>query len=357
MKRKTATRNQNEAGLVSIMVTMFLMVIITLLVIGFAKIGRREQRQTLDKQLSTQAFYAAESGVNDTIQAMKSAPALASAKKTTCDTGPISSALGQSSQLDNTTSYTCIMIDPSPTSLPYDNIAVDSSTVIPINTDGAIVGGLAINWQQSGGGSSYGGCPSLGTFNPAVGGATAWPSSNCDAGVLRLDLVPVSNTARGALNAAAFTTFLYPTTTPGGSVVYAPGDGSNGPIVSGACTAANDCNATITGLGGLGKNFYLRLRSLYRANTVVITANGASGALHMSGAQAMIDSTGKANDVLRRIAVRVDVSNKGSGTPDYAIMSRDTICKRFTVVSGQSAAPDLSGLAVPGTDTANCSPN
>jgi Tfp pilus assembly protein PilX len=54
-----------QAGMVSIMVTMILMVVLSLIVIGFAQIARRNSRQSLDRQLSTSAFYAAEAGVND----------------------------------------------------------------------------------------------------------------------------------------------------------------------------------------------------------------------------------------------------------------------------------------------------
>ena len=41
------------------------MIVMSLIVLGFAQISRRNQRESLDRQLSTQAFYAAESGVND----------------------------------------------------------------------------------------------------------------------------------------------------------------------------------------------------------------------------------------------------------------------------------------------------
>ena len=56
---------QSESGIVSLMMTLVIMLVISLIVIGIAQLSRREQRQALDNQLSTQAFYAAESGVND----------------------------------------------------------------------------------------------------------------------------------------------------------------------------------------------------------------------------------------------------------------------------------------------------
>src|SRR5579862_3283 len=54
-----------QQGVVSIMVTMIMMVVISLLVLGFAEIAKNEQRSSLDNALSVQAYYAAESGIND----------------------------------------------------------------------------------------------------------------------------------------------------------------------------------------------------------------------------------------------------------------------------------------------------
>jgi len=61
----TESLQRNQSGMVSIMVTMILMIVMSLIVVGFAQVSRRNQRVALDRQLSTQAFYAAESGVND----------------------------------------------------------------------------------------------------------------------------------------------------------------------------------------------------------------------------------------------------------------------------------------------------
>ena len=56
-----------------VLLTMILMIVVGLIVLGFAQISRRNQRQALDRQLSTQAFYAAETGVNDAANLIKTA--------------------------------------------------------------------------------------------------------------------------------------------------------------------------------------------------------------------------------------------------------------------------------------------
>lgn len=44
------------------MITIVMMVVISLIVVGFTQVANRNRRQSLDRQLSTQAFYVAESG-------------------------------------------------------------------------------------------------------------------------------------------------------------------------------------------------------------------------------------------------------------------------------------------------------
>lgn len=54
----------NQRGATAIMISMFFIVIITLVTVSYATIVRREQTATLDRNLASQAQYVAESGVN-----------------------------------------------------------------------------------------------------------------------------------------------------------------------------------------------------------------------------------------------------------------------------------------------------
>jgi Tfp pilus assembly protein PilX len=58
-------RQSSQSGMIAILVTLLMMIIISLLVLGFAQVSRHEQGNTTNTQLSTQAYYAAESGIND----------------------------------------------------------------------------------------------------------------------------------------------------------------------------------------------------------------------------------------------------------------------------------------------------
>ena len=114
-KMITQSKNRlNEEGIVSIVVTLIIMIVLTLIVTGFAQLARREQREALDRQLSAQASYAAESGIN----ALKAAlPYISATSRTDCNE-PISVGSGkpnpfddQNKKLSDNTSYTCLLFN------------------------------------------------------------------------------------------------------------------------------------------------------------------------------------------------------------------------------------------------------
>jgi hypothetical protein len=101
---------------------------------------------------------------------------------------------------------------------------------------------------------------------------------------------------------------------------------------------------TITGLGAT--QYYMRVSSIYKDVSLVVRATDAADVpLSLAGTQAVIDSTGKAKDVLRRIQVHIPITPTGG--VDYALQTTDAICKRFISMDGyfaSSAAAAVSGL-------------
>lgn len=65
---------QDQRGVASIVITMTISMVLVLIIVGFSSVVRREQRQALDAQLSSQAFYAAESKINETIAKLEADP-------------------------------------------------------------------------------------------------------------------------------------------------------------------------------------------------------------------------------------------------------------------------------------------
>jgi hypothetical protein len=320
--------------MVSILVTMVLMIVLSLIVLGFAQIARRNEREALDRQLSTQAFYAAEAGVNDVVNLLKTAAVPITAKPDCANTGPLYSALNGTSVLDatNNVSYSCVTVDPAPPDASYSLDGV-TSFVLPLSAASGTISQLTFTWKSTDATNPTPsvGCPAAAAQNFSDG--TTWTLSNCGYGVLRFDLVPTAGalTSNG-LEAGTMSSFVVPLSAGASASVPFSASGSQD-LVGTRCTAAQ-CAVTISsGLGG--SSYFLRIGTWYKPATLQISGkNGAGGAVAFSGLQAVIDATGKAQDVLRRVQVRVPLPGAGTNkTSDYAIESSGSVCKRFVLMS------------------------
>lgn len=124
----------NQKGIASFMVTFIICIVITLIVIGFGTISRREQRQALDEQLSSQAFYAAESKINQLYAQLKANPSSFSADDK-CN--PATTSTDPTNPPDNTVgltggiSITCALATVGGSST-FD-LAPDQSVTVPLN--------------------------------------------------------------------------------------------------------------------------------------------------------------------------------------------------------------------------------
>ncbi len=369
---------KNQSGLVSIVVALVIMSIMTLVAVSFAFLTRREQRQALDRQLSSQAFYAAETGINDAVTALKDGTITSNID--TCDSAaqdriaPISQR-----QLDASTGveYTCVLVTPQTESLEYDTISQDSSTVVRIRTPSGRdpVQKLRISWEDTvvdpadtedsfADENSAFYLPQdkaikgnlVSAFLTGNSGHMQTAKFPTKTGVLRTTVIPASAvTSTDSLLNNSQTVFLYPkennTAGNAGSVAFRTGGALNreGVFGSGECNVGNNpssqpdspryCNTDITGVGH--RDFFVRLKAVYRPVAVTITAlDEHDDSLPIDGAQAIIDSTGKAADVLRRVRVRVPLGSTSYYFPEFAIESANTICKRIRIAgSGVEVNP------------------
>lgn len=319
----------SETGIVSLLVTMILMIVISLIVLGFAQEARHTQNQQLNNQLSSQAFYAAETGVNDTANIISQQASNANLSKTNCQNNGIYSNLQNLSQVGPSVSYTCVTVNPTPSTL---SITVGSnSTILPLNPQSGNITSVTLTWEAPGVTNPFNNCPT--TTKKSFTSSTNW---TCGYGILRTDLVPTGNAqSDNALENNTMTTFFEPDTTGmAGPVSYANKTTDN--IVGVKCSTANtDCSMTINGLNS--SQYYMRVSSLYKDMSLQITATNASGPVQLTGAQISIDSTGKAQDVLRRIQVALPVGVTPNALPDNAIESTDSVCKRFYVMTNYYA--------------------
>ncbi len=350
--------SEDQSGMASILITMISMIVIALIVAGFTQISLHEQRAALDKVLSTQALDAAESGVNDAqhtieanIQSNTPIPA-----KTTCSGSDANYPSNPNLDPTHNIRYTCLLVDPQPLSLVYSSIS-DQSKIVQvqsINTMGPYnIQTLVLSWQDTTLPSSNFACS--GNNYPYFPPMSGW---NCSAGVIRMDIVPFNDPSSDRV------VFLYPTasnTQNGyGTLDYADSS-KNGSVIPAQCYSTNDavtmpnmCNVAIYDLstdndGG----YFIRLKALYGNQTVTITAptgNNDAGAIQCIATaphcnlfnfindQVLVDSTGQAQDVLKRLQVRIPINPLDSNiVPNAAIQSTNSICKKF--------------FAIPSTDT------
>ena len=338
MRTMTQQQRLRQAGVVSIMVTMIMMIVITLIVLGFAEISRNEQRSSLDSQLSAQAYYAAESGVND-VRAIMNNMVKAGAP---VEAKPDCSNQNGYASLNPTVgshgaSYTCVTVDPTPAALQYQ-IGYSSQVIPIISATGSSIGDLHLVWGLPIGSDGLATTcyTSAATQLDNLPATDAW---SCDYPLVRVDLVAAdSGFSRASWAANTSTVFFVPFSTAVSNSVSWPAHGKMVPAACGA--SAKTCAVDITGLGA--KDYYMRVTALYQSDArLTITSPGNT----FAGAQAVIDATGKAEEVLRRILVAVDLTDANADkTPNGAIIVEDSICKRFGAANNYFEVYD----AVPG---------
>lgn len=214
-------RIKSQQGIISILTTTVMMVVISLIVLGLSQVVNRNQRNTLDQQLSTQAFYAAESGINDVLKVindqLSANPNAKVTPKSDCTTSvPFYNGLNPDLNLPKNVKYTCVLVNPTPTVLRYGTVST-TSTIIPITpVDGSgnsvAVGTLKLEWKAKNNTTPSNNCPFKTTDIP---NSSSW---TCGYGLLRVDIVPTAGvlTVDGLRNNTR-TVFAFPFAS-GGSV-------------------------------------------------------------------------------------------------------------------------------------------
>jgi Tfp pilus assembly protein PilX len=320
-------RQTDERGFASIVIALTLVLILALLTVGFAQLTRREQRSALNKQLATQAYYAAESGIEDVAADIKSGqittnntgctPTIADMTKPyySKPTSPLSNQLA--------VGYTCLSVNLDPTVLEYSNFGDGSYHTITFSSAAAAVDTLKVSWTSTTTGK---------TATGGVIGGLKQKSAWNDPALMEVSITPLNNLTRAALVNGNFTVYGYPIN--GGSLDNAPYGFSTSPQ-EGTIHAANcigsTCSFTITGLSGSGAGvgpYLLHLTDHYDQSNVKVTGTDINGvALKFHGAQAVIDSTGRARGVLKRLQVHVPLTDSPL-LPNYAIEATE-VCKRI----------------------------
>lgn len=344
MKRNKMQHNQS--GFVAIFSVLIIMGILTLLTIGFSAATRQAQVRTLNDHLHNQAFYAAESGVNMATTALSNGNV---SQKNECRNG---GTFNYNVDSTNNIAVSCLLINGNPSNLEFSNIPIvgDGEPVVSRLTraTGAnTISYVRIDWDSASSGTGIQNRPN--GFPPYSG----WGNN---VGVLRVDLVPANSTNRDTVVNGAYSFYLYPTDSAGStSASVSGGYGGQGTIVVTRCNPAAveyRCSSTITLNGSASSGYYIRLGAYYQEGRARVTAlegstPGSSEILLRDG-QAVVDSTGQANDVYRRIQVRVPLTpSAGFNTglhEVFSVFSGNSICKRYVGIPGGSISSPPSGV-------------
>jgi Tfp pilus assembly protein PilX len=348
---RDGSMRKSQQGMASIVITMVTMIVISLIVLGFATISRREARQSLDQLQSTQAFYAAETGVEDTRKAIKTQianglPVPAKSNCTTNNAGVSIYPTGTAMQIDAASdiSYTCLQVDPSPETVEYDGVD-SNSTVVPLTAESGVIRRVVISWQPESPSGTPASCPSNTTSQlKPQSGANAW---SCGYGMLRLDVTPTpSSFTRASISNNTYGAFFQPVNYNAAGTDNYAGNTAKARLVAAKCDISSygKCTATIDNIPATTK-LSLRLSSMYQASDIKVVAyndvGSAGTTVPIVGLQAEVDVTGKATDVLRRIKVRLPLVASGTLMPSNAITSNGSICKRFATAPGYLTIPTI----------------
>lgn len=341
---------KEQQGFVAIFSVLVIMAVLALLTIGFSNITRQAQKRALDNHLSNQAFYAAESGVSVAVKALREGTG--TTDKTECLGGDGFDDSSYSVDTDWNIGVSCLLINSNPPNLVYDNVPVVGTgepitTVLATQNSEQDISTIQFKWDSEDGGDDIENRP-IQASNPQLLDKATWGS---DVGMIRVDLVPmtVNPSDRAGLINSSYVFYLYPSTSGNNEMTVQAGlDDQGGTLVT-DCNSPGEfrCIARISIPGG-GSEYFLRMQAYYnsvRASVAVL--DEFHNEVKLRGSQAVIDSTGRANDVYRRVQVRVPINpNVGylTGMHDvFAIFSSNSICKRYIGAPG-SAILDLSDL-------------
>ncbi len=368
-QQRPTTLASDEKGMASIMITLIFMIVISLIVLGFAQIARREQTESLDRELSTQAFYAAESGINDTYNAITAYedtnPNTPVQARTTCNptTGEYPDT---QAGLNSAVSLTCLLVNPCPTSLYFPTVGssgkitvIEGETGTVCSTTPAQINSVTISWQptDASGTTNYSTCVGHIANEPAA-------DYTCPAAVLQVDIVKEGS------NGSSLTTYLTPTVNASSGPLHItaiPNAAQNNSYPNESCTANPTsglaCSATLDfdntpalTFDPANPAYYLRIfpvsDNATTALSISATCGGLSSACLLTNDQVIIDATAQASGVLRRVQARVPVfADDTSMNPASPLATGDSSCQQYYVNANtnQSFAGPYVGSAPSGS--------
>lgn len=361
MSYKIKKIKKDQSGFASIVIALLLIVVLALLTVGFSQLATKEQQTALTNQLANQAFYAAETGINDTVKEINdgninsSTPNVNSGKCLDLNGAQFNPEIDSNSAV----SYSCLIVDLQPSNLLYTNVGNGDghhATFQVIDKTGlpTYLTSLTVQWSSTDGqNSNFASSCSTSCFPEDNASNWSFPA------VLQFNITPVAAFNRTSLIQNSFTDYMYPSGGNGGNVNYGSAltnFSEQGTITQNSCNKSGfsgyTCQVSINNLPVLapGTFYNISFINYYDTSNINIIGSGPNGSIDFTNAQESIDVTGQAKNVLKRLAVRVPYNDLA--LPNYAIQAQN-ICKRLQTTPGNSFG---TAYANPDYSTANSGP-
>lgn len=376
---KTMRQHQEQQGAVSLFVVVFATLLMIIITISFIQLMLKDQRQATASDLSQSAYDSAKSGVEDAKRLLlldqacrnNAAPAAvncgavgAAIDSNQCNT--VAAIFGQPSDTETLIqqsegdkalqqAYTCVKIDA--ITADYKGIiGANQSNIVPLKGVGdfdsvtiswftrddvaATTNSLAVGFPSSSGQVDL----------PRMGSrwAVNYPS------LLRTQLMQTGSSFRlsdaddiQAGKSNANTLFLYPSATGVSNMSFALDirrDPTNTPqqarCVNSFSLGEYACSVTISlpepvNGSAANRNAFLRLSALYNGAHYKVQLTRSGTPVEFDRVQPEVDSTGRANDMFRRVKSRIEFKSDFI-YPDAAVDLEGDLCKSF-IITDQDA--------------------
>jgi hypothetical protein len=392
-------RTTFKRGAVSLYIVIFTTLLISIITVSFLRIMLNEQQQTVNTDLAQSAYDSALAGAEDAKTLLmayqdcisrgstdhKCTTIKNSIESTTCDTlqkvnkngsGGESGEVvlqvksGDPNSVDMSQAYTCVTIETDTTDF-VGKLDPGKSKVIPLRfTNPGSVKYIEISWYTQ---RDNMGSPTVARAsvdNMLFRQSSEWDSAGYPA-VLRTQLIQTASSFTlsefdsmdSSYQTNRATLFLYPTNTTD-ALVKARDVALSSSKTSGNSPTAAQCLQTGFGFhaqyacravielpkpyGGAARSntsSFLRLTGFYKSTEFRVVGSStqnfdsvSNGVIRFDGVQPSIDSTGRANNVFRRVISRVEMIDVDFPFPEFAVEmdSDQPFCKAMLITDDPS---------------------
>lgn len=371
---KKISNSYSQRGAVSLFIVVFAALLITIVTVSFVRIMLQDQNQASTTDLSQSAYDSAQAGVEDAKRALLKYQDICnsggdcSAAASTINSNVCNKAIGttlkdvtlsnnevkvqtginSSNQTVLDQAYTCVKITLN-TDDYLGTLKANESNIVPLSSTGSF-DTVQIQWFST---KDASGTINL-QNNSKVPLLKQWGGLNPRPPIIRAQFIQFSGSSGFTLgnfdssivDNGANTLFLYPSTV-GSTTLQLSTDIRKTPtgapklIICSSPIANNvySCLAKIKLpklITGADHTLFLHLSSLYNKTDYRVTLLNGVTPVQFNAVQPQIDSTGRANDLFRRVQTRVELTDVNFPYPEAAVDITGSFCKDFSVTDNSN---------------------